>query len=87
MKSILYSLVLLLSILALAACGANDPKRDAPRPATVDASAPDVVVAFPDDFSNVASKCVGHGYRAFVTTHGGDKDSGNMTIEKDPACR
>ena len=69
----------------LAGCGAME-KRDASHATSVDRSAPEVV-AFPNDFSNVANKCAHRGWRAFVTTHGGDKDSGNMVIVKDPTCR
>lgn len=69
----------------LIACGSAE-KKDSAHASDVDRSAPSVV-AFPDDFSNVASKCDGHGHRVFVTTHGGDKDSGNLVIIDDSQCR
>lgn len=74
-----------ISAVALGACGASE-KKDSAHASDVDRSAPSVV-AFPDDFSNVASKCDGHGHRIFVTTHGGDKDAGNLVIVEDSQCR
>ncbi|WP_202918212.1 hypothetical protein [Streptomyces cavernae] len=38
------------------------------------------VYNMPDDFSNLATKCVGHGFRAYVTTQGW------VEIVKDESC-
>jgi hypothetical protein len=42
------------------------------------------VYAMPDEFPNIATKCVGHGYRAYVTTH--SKDDTQPVLVKDSNC-
>jgi hypothetical protein len=42
------------------------------------------VYNFPDGFGNLATKCVGHGYRAYVTTNNGGPS--NIAVVPDPAC-
>jgi len=56
---------------------------DAHRSTKVDKAGAEVY-AMPDDFPNVATKCVGHGYRAYVATHA--KDDTQPVLVKDSAC-
>jgi hypothetical protein len=76
---------LLGAVLALTGC-ANDAKGygDAPVKGRHGEDSPATVYNMPDGFGNLATKCVGSGYRAYVTTNGGGPS--NIQIVKDPAC-
>jgi hypothetical protein len=71
---------------ALAGCGAAE-KQDAPHAdaASVDRSQPDLVIAMPDDYRNVVSKCDGFGHRVYVTSHASDQPSA-VAVIADPRC-
>lgn len=72
----------------LTACGDNDSagKGDAPvgnsAGQRVGDDSPAQVYNFPNHFPNVATKCTGPGFRAFVTT-----DRLKPVIMPDPACK
>ncbi len=69
----------------LAGC-ADDSKGmgDAPVKDQRGENSPAEVYNFPDHFGNLATKCVGHGYRAYVTTNKGAPS--NIEVVPDPAC-
>lgn len=59
-------------------------KGDAPVLGRHGDSTPAEVYNFPNGFGNVATKCVGHGFRAYVVTHA--KTDVPPTIVSDPSC-
>jgi hypothetical protein len=77
----------LILITLLAACG-DDAKEtrkgrgDAPV-GHIDET-PAEVIAFPDTFSNVATKCDGHGHRLYVTTQ--NVNGKQLSVITDPSC-
>jgi hypothetical protein len=75
-------------LLALTGCSKdyNDDrgKGDAPVLGKHGDDSPAQVFNFPDGFGNLATKCVGHGNRAYVTTNA--TGPSNVQIIKDPAC-
>lgn len=77
-----------LMIFGLTACGEyNDArgKGDAPVSGKRGDDSPAEAYNMPDGFGNVATKCVGHGFRAYVTTNTGHAPS-NLVIIKDESC-
>jgi hypothetical protein len=77
----------LIIILALALSGCASDKQDAHHPPnrTVNTSAPDHVVAMPDTYPNVATKCAGFGhYRVWVVTH--TVSDTQPVIQTDESC-
>lgn len=78
-----------LALVALSGCSNeyNDQrgKGDAPVSGRHGENTPAEVYNFPDGFGNVATKCVGHGYRAYVTTN--DTAPANIELVKDDACK
>jgi predicted small secreted protein len=76
--------VLALAALPLAACGTGEAGEDAtPAGQSVDRK-PAEVVAMPNNFSNVAHKCDGHGHRIYVTTN--TDASRELFIVEDKTC-
>jgi hypothetical protein len=77
----------LATAISLSACGAAE-KQDAPHvdATNVDRSRPDLVIAMPDDYRNVVSKCDRRGHRVFVTSHDADQPSAIAVID-DASCR
>lgn len=79
------------TVLALAGCGQQwddeHGKGDAPVRNQKGDDTPADVTNFPDNFGNVATKCVAGvaGWRAFVTTNG--KGSSFLVVQADPACK
>ncbi|MFJ9925574.1 hypothetical protein ACIRU5_06025 [Streptomyces misionensis] len=59
-------------------------KGDAPVQGKAGDNTPAEVYNFPDGFGNLATKCVGHGYRAYVTTNANAPS--NVQIVEDKAC-
>ncbi|CAK7281974.1 hypothetical protein ACNFR7_13505 [Streptomyces sp. RM1] len=59
-------------------------KGDAPVQGRAGDNTPAEVYNFPDGFGNLATKCVGHGYRAYVTTNANAPS--NVQIVEDKAC-
>jgi hypothetical protein len=51
-------------------------------PVGVKDNTPAQILNFPDDFSNVAHKCDGHGHRVFVNT----RDNTSPVVIDDPTC-
>ncbi|WP_327233072.1 hypothetical protein OG349_02980 [Streptomyces sp. NBC_01317] len=76
------------ALLALSACSQEyDDKRgkgDAPVQGNKGDSTAAEVFNFPDGFGNLATKCVGHGNRAYVTTNA--TGPSNVQIVKDSSC-
>jgi hypothetical protein len=60
-------------------------KGDAPVSGKHGDDSPAEVYNFPDGFGNLATKCVGHGYRAYVTTN--NNAPSNVQLVADPACK
>lgn len=83
---VLVGAAVLAAVLGLAGCGANDAKGygDAPVKGRHGEDSPATVYNMPDGFGNLATKCVGSGYRAYVTTNSGGPS--NIQIVKDPQC-
>ncbi len=61
----------------------QEPFRDAPT--TGHDNAPAMIIEMPDGFSNLATKCDGHGHRLYVAFHG-DGAYGAITAIGDPGC-
>ncbi|MFF1416226.1 hypothetical protein [Streptomyces sp. NPDC058280] len=59
-------------------------KGDAPVKGKQGDSSPAEVFNFPDGFGNIATKCVGHGNRAYVTTNA--TGPSNVQIVQDSTC-
>ncbi|MER5603977.1 hypothetical protein [Streptomyces sp. NPDC002265] len=59
-------------------------KGDAPVKGKAGDDTPAEVFNMPDGFGNLATKCVGHGFRAYVTTNGGGPS--NVQIVPDKTC-
>lgn len=71
------------AVVALAGCKATESFNDAPIAGKDDS--PAEVFSMPDGFSNVASKCDGHGHRIFVAFHGDGAYAG-IAVINDEAC-
>ncbi|WP_190191854.1 hypothetical protein [Streptomyces minutiscleroticus] len=73
---------------ALAGCSQeHDDERgkgDAPVAGRKGDDTPAEVFNMPDGFGNLATKCVGHGFRAYVTTNA--TGPSNVQIVEDEAC-
>lgn len=87
-KIAIVSMVAALLFGATACSGYNDEHGwgDAPVSGKKGDDAPAEVFNMPDQFGNLATKCVGHGYRAFVTTSASGHPS-NLVIVSDEDCR
>ncbi len=75
-------------LVGVAGCSQYDNKRgkgDAPVAGRGGDDSPAEVYNFPDGFGNLATKCVGHGYRAYVTTN--NNAPSNVQLVADAACR
>ncbi|MGW0996783.1 hypothetical protein [Streptomyces sp. NPDC002520] len=59
-------------------------KGDAPVQGRSGDNTPAEVFNMPDGFGNLATKCVGHGFRAYVTTNA--TGPSNVQIVEDKAC-
>jgi len=80
--------LVLLAVGALAGCSQEyEDKRgmgDAPVQGRAGDDTPAEVFNMPDGFGNLATKCVGHGYRAYVTTNA--TGPSNVQIVQDKTC-
>ncbi|WP_329412458.1 hypothetical protein OG802_20355 [Streptomyces sp. NBC_00704] len=80
--------LVLLAVGALAGCSDeyNDErgKGDAPVQGKAGDDTPAEVFNMPDGFGNLATKCVGHGFRAYVTTNA--TGPSNVQIVADKSC-
>ncbi|MFG2573057.1 hypothetical protein [Streptomyces sp. NPDC048481] len=80
--------LMLLAVGALAGCSDeyNDErgKGDAPVQGKAGDDTPAEVFNMPDGFGNLATKCVGHGFRAYVTTNA--TGPSNVQIVEDKSC-
>jgi predicted RecA/RadA family phage recombinase len=86
-KIVILGAVVAVAAFTLTGCDAltkyTEPFQDAPRTATSDTSAAQVIT-MPDGFSNLATKCVG-GMRYTVAYHG-DNAYGAISVVADPKC-
>lgn len=82
------TLVAVVALVVLTGCSQdyNDKrgKGDAPVQGKQGDNTPAQVFNMPDGFGNLATKCVGHGYRAYVTTNASGPS--NVEIVEDQAC-
>jgi len=77
--------LLLVAVLPLAVAGCGQvEKQNAHRSTNVDRS-PAEVLAMPNYFNNVATKCDGHGHRVYVTSNK-EKSPSNITVVDDETC-
>ncbi|MFI7505050.1 hypothetical protein ACIBVL_42575 [Streptomyces sp. NPDC049687] len=80
--------LVLLAVGTLAGCSQeyNDErgKGDAPVAGKKGDDTPAEVFNMPDGFGNLATKCVGHGFRAYVTTNA--TGPSNVQIVEDKSC-
>ncbi|KRC99430.1 hypothetical protein ASE41_37325 [Streptomyces sp. Root264] len=80
--------LVLLAVGTLAGCSQEyEDKRgkgDAPVQGKAGDDTPAEVFNMPDGFGNLATKCVGHGYRAYVTTNA--TGPSNVQIVQDKTC-
>jgi hypothetical protein len=71
---------------SLAACGTPDARQDATKSGQkVDRSAAEVL-AMPDAFRNVATKCDGHGHRVYSSSTGDSGNAAQIFVIDDPSC-
>lgn len=63
----------------------SEPFRDAPRSATTNSDAADVI-EMPNGFSNLATKC-DHGNRVYVAYHGDSPYAALHVVAADPTCK
>lgn len=47
---------------------------------------PAEVIAMPDQFRNIATKCDGHGHRLYMNSTGDSGNSANIAVISDPKC-
>ncbi|MFI6350173.1 hypothetical protein [Streptomyces sp. NPDC050560] len=76
------------ALTVLSGCSDYNDKRgkgDAPVSDKQGDNTPAQVYNFPDGFGNLATKCVGHGNRAYVTTN--DNAPSNIEIRPDSSCK
>lgn len=66
-----------------AACG-SDHRGTKDAPHGPGDNSPAQIYNMPDDYPNIASKCVGNGYRAWVTTH--DSTDSPPVLRPDKTC-
>ncbi len=71
--------------LSVAGCGGEAVKDATKSGQTVDRR-PAEVIAFPDGFRNVASKCDGHGHRVYSSSSGQSGTYPNLAVIDDPDC-
>lgn len=71
--------------LVVAACGA-DARQDATTSGQSVDRAPAEVIAFPDQFRNVAHKCDGHGHRVYSNSTGDSGSSAELYVINDSTC-
>ena len=71
--------------LVFAGCGGEAVKDATKSGQTVDRSAAEVI-AFPDGFRNVASKCDGHGHRVYSSSSGKSGTYPNLAVIDDAGC-
>jgi hypothetical protein len=83
LRRIIILCVIGVGFLATFAGSCDENHVDASKSTKVDKQGAEVY-AMPDEFPNVATKCVGHGYRAYVTTH--SKDDTPPQLVKDSGC-
>ncbi|MFI9510331.1 hypothetical protein [Nocardia sp. NPDC052566] len=82
--------VAVVAVAVLAAGCSNDyndqrGKGDAPVKDERGDNTPAEVFNMPDGFGNIATKCVGHGFRAYVTTNA--TGPSNIQVVPDEACK
>ncbi|MYW05559.1 hypothetical protein GT354_46285 [Streptomyces sp. SID3343] len=79
--------VALAGVVLLSGCGGDDDERgegDAPVANLHGDDTPAQVFNMPDGFGNLATKCVGHGFRAYVTTNASGPS--NVQVVPDSMC-
>lgn len=89
MKKVLAGLACAALLFGATACsGYNDERGwgDAPVSGKKGDDTPAEVFNMPDQFGNLATKCVGHGWRAYVTTNSSGHPS-NLQLVEDESCR
>lgn len=72
--------------LALTGCGSKEREMYRDSPVGVRNEKPADVLTFPDGFSNVATKCDGHGNRVYVLFHYDSPYGGIAVVAADPSC-
>jgi hypothetical protein len=81
------TLLIPLSLLVLVGCeddAHNNPRGRGDAPVGPIDDTPAEVINFPDKFSNVATKCDGHGHRLYVTTQ--NENGKQLSVIADPTC-
>jgi hypothetical protein len=78
-------LILVLPVLTVAACGAEATKDASKSGQQVDRS-PAEVIAMPDKFRNVATKCDGHGHRIYSSSTGDSGNAAQVFVVADAKC-
>jgi hypothetical protein len=77
--------VLGLATLGAAGCGAEATKDASKSGQTVDRT-PATVIAMPDKFRNVATKCDGHGHRIYSSSTGDSGNAAQVFVIADAKC-
>jgi len=75
------------ALLGLSACGnkVTQPWNDSPRTSVVN-NTPADVIAMPDGFNNLATKC-DHGNRIYVSFHSDSAYAAVAVVQGDPTCK
>lgn len=66
-------------------CG-EDARQDATKAGQTVDRGPAEVLAMPDAFRNVASKCDGHGHRVYSNSTGGSGNGAQLFVIADESC-
>lgn len=77
-------IVIMIAVLVLTGCKANEPFKDAPTGARN--NAPADTISMPDGFSNVATKC-DHGNRVYVIFKSDGSYGSVAVVPDDPSCK
>lgn len=74
------------AVAAVALAGCSEARKDATTSGQRVDRGPAEVIAFPDQFRNVAHKCDGHGHRVFSNSTGGDGNASQAFAIDDASC-
>jgi hypothetical protein len=66
-------------------CG-EEATKDATKSGQTVNRSPAEVIAMPDKFRNIATKCDGHGHRVYMNSTGDSGNSANIFVIDDPSC-
>jgi len=81
-----FGVAILVALVVAVGCG-DEATQDALKSGQQVDRAPAKVLAFPDKFRNVATKCDGFGHRVYSNSTGDSGNSSELYVIDDPGCR